>query len=221
MANKYWLDKGTTDSDKDGLSDDFESYVLGTDPKLYDTDGDGLNDFRERDFGSDPRKRDSDGDDVDDYREVIVGTDPRSRDTDGDTIDDRTELRAGTAFAPDADGDGTPDWHEPRDSDRDLLGDAEERWLRTNPQDEDSDQDGQSDLLELVNGSHPRIDEGSFGVPFGPGSGGVQPPPPTIFDPDASACQPAEPEPPVHDDAGFEDAGYGELAGEANFSTFA
>ena len=74
MANHYWADRGGVDSDHDGLSDEFEENVLGTSPKLRDTDGDGLNDFRERDFGSNPLQPDSDLDGVNDYREVIVGT---------------------------------------------------------------------------------------------------------------------------------------------------
>ena len=39
MANKYWLDRGTVDSDGDGLSDEFEGNVLHTNPTLRDTDG--------------------------------------------------------------------------------------------------------------------------------------------------------------------------------------
>jgi hypothetical protein len=61
MAKRYWADRGTTDTDKDGLSDEFERNVLGTDPKKPDTDGDKLNDLRELDFGSNPLLRDSDG----------------------------------------------------------------------------------------------------------------------------------------------------------------
>jgi hypothetical protein len=156
MANTYWADRGGVDSDGDGLSDEFEEKVLGTKPTLRDTDGDGLNDFRERDFGSNPLQPDSDLDGVSDHREVIVGTNPQSKDTDGDTIDDRTEIVRGTATPPDADRDGTPDWLEHNDADRDRLDDLEERWLGSKPNEEDSDFDGVGDYFELANEWSPR-----------------------------------------------------------------
>jgi hypothetical protein len=156
MANRYWADSGAVDSDGDGLSDEFEENVLGTNPQLRDTDSDGLNDFRERDFGSNPLQPDSDLDGVNDYREVIVGTNPQSKDTDGDTIDDRTEIIAGTATPPDSDRDGTPDWLERNDADRDRLDDLEERWLGSKPNEEDSDFDGVNDFFELAGGNSPR-----------------------------------------------------------------
>ena len=48
MAGKHWADTGTTDSDGDGLSDEFEVNVVGTNPHNRDSDGDKLNDNRER-----------------------------------------------------------------------------------------------------------------------------------------------------------------------------
>jgi Bacterial TSP3 repeat len=162
MANRYWADRGTTDTDKDGLSDEFERDVLGTDPNLRDTDGDKLNDLRELDFGSSPLLRDSDGDDVDDYREVIIGTNPQDNDTDRDGIDDHREIHRGTATVPDSDGDGTPDWLEFRDSDGDRLGDLEERWLGTKPDEVDSDSDAIDDWWELATGTEPRSPEDMF-----------------------------------------------------------
>jgi Bacterial TSP3 repeat len=162
MANRYWADRGTTDTDKDGLSDEFERDVLGTDPNLRDTDGDKVNDLRELDFGSSPLLRDSDGDEVDDYREVIIGTNPQDNDTDHDRFDDRTEIGRSTATAPDSDGDGTPDWLEFRDSDGDLLGDLEERWLGTKPDEVDSDLDANDDWWELATGREPRTPEDMF-----------------------------------------------------------
>jgi hypothetical protein len=156
MANRYWADPGGVDSDGDGLSDEFEENVLRTDAHLRDTDGDGLNDFRERDFGSNPLQPDSDLDGVNDYREVIVGTNPQNKDTDGDRIDDRTEIIQGTATPPDTDRDGTPDWLEHNDADRDRLDDLEERWLGSKPSEADSDFDGVEDFWELANGEPPR-----------------------------------------------------------------
>ncbi len=156
MANRYWADQGGLDSDKDGLSDEFEERVLRTNPKARDTDGDGLSDLRERDFGSNPLQRDSDADGVDDYREVIVGTNPQDKDTDRDGIDDRTEILRNTATPPDTDRDGTPDWLEYNDADRDHLDDLEERWLGTKPNEADSDFDGVDDYFELTGGGSPR-----------------------------------------------------------------
>ena len=156
MAKRYWADRGVTDSDKDGLSDEFERDVLHTDPHKPDTDGDKLNDLRELDFGANPLLRDSDGDDMDDYREVIVGTNPQNRDTDGDGKDDRTETRQGTAKPPDTDGDGTPDWLEYNDADHDRLSDLEERWLGTKVDQADSDSDAQDDWWEVGVGTEAR-----------------------------------------------------------------
>jgi Bacterial TSP3 repeat len=156
VANRYWADQGTVDSDQDGLSDEFEERVLRTNPTVRDTDGDGLSDLRERDFGSNPLQRDSDGDLVDDYREVIVGTNPQDKDTDRDGVDDRTEIIRSTATPPDTDRDGTPDWLEYGDADHDRLDDLEERWLGTKPNEADSDFDAVDDYIELATGGTPR-----------------------------------------------------------------
>ncbi|MHA1556329.1 MAG: hypothetical protein ACTSPM_05270 [Candidatus Heimdallarchaeota archaeon] len=51
------------DTDFDGLSDDDENYLYGTDPNELDTDGDGFSDFDEVNFGSDPN-------DSEDYPEI-------------------------------------------------------------------------------------------------------------------------------------------------------
>lgn len=89
-----------TDSDGDGLTDDYEINTLGTDPNDADTDNDGLADGAdgsvtlamlpggidvngdgfvdgEQDYGTDPLSSDSDGDGVSDGDEVAVhGIDP-------------------------------------------------------------------------------------------------------------------------------------------------
>ena len=88
-----------SDSDGDGLSDDFETNILGTDPNDVDSDGDGLADGAggivslvlfpggidkdgdgfvdgEQDLGTNPTLVDSDNDRLPDGLEVIYGSDP-------------------------------------------------------------------------------------------------------------------------------------------------
>ncbi|MBD3191021.1 MAG: hypothetical protein GF308_10275 [Candidatus Heimdallarchaeota archaeon] len=106
---------GTKDSDNDGLTDEEEEY-FGTDPNLWDTDGDGLSDWYEvyalhtdpinsdsdqdgltdgdeiYDIGSNPMKNDSDDDGLLDGKEFEIGTNPCKQDTDGDGLDDLWEV---------------------------------------------------------------------------------------------------------------------------------
>lgn len=56
-ADAYYID-----SDKDGLTDDFEVDVLGTDPKNPDTDGDKVTDGDEYRAGTDPLSAEDGGD---------------------------------------------------------------------------------------------------------------------------------------------------------------
>ena len=108
-----------TDTDADGVPDVIEA-LLGTDPALPDSDGDGITDGREdRDgdlspdaleilLGTDPARPDSDGDGVldgledgdgdelSDVAEVGLGTDPFAVDTDGDGFGDGAEVGAGS-----------------------------------------------------------------------------------------------------------------------------
>ncbi|NCC49672.1 MAG: hypothetical protein EOM20_00515 [Spartobacteria bacterium] len=66
-GNTEWASR-SVDTDGDGLSDTFEAYARGfrwgLDPYAY------------KPFGSDPNLADTDGDGMDDYREYISGTDP-------------------------------------------------------------------------------------------------------------------------------------------------
>ena len=172
------------DSDGDGLSDAFETAVLGTDPTKRDSDGDGLSDLREKDFGSDPTKWDTDGDLQSDGREVTVGTSPFMPDTDGDGVDDRAETIAGTAHAPDEDGDGTADWVQSvrgADMDGDGLTDGEEQWLRTNILTGNTDEDDIDDLQETQFGGdlgrNPRDMDGRLvpQIPSTPENPGIVP----------------------------------------------
>jgi hypothetical protein len=99
---------GTTpaDSDGDGLFDADETGVYGTNPYVYDTDGDGAGDGEEVYYGSNPLAADgnsgtsgidSDGDGLYDTDETsIYGTNPAVYDTDGDGSGDGEEVYYGT-----------------------------------------------------------------------------------------------------------------------------
>ncbi|MGK2881401.1 MAG: hypothetical protein ACSLE6_11575 [Mycobacterium sp.] len=93
-----------TDSDGDGLSDDDELSVYGTDPYDSDSDGDGKIDGDEVWEGTDPAEWDheSPGEDADydglyDLDEIeIYGTDPYDIDSDDDGWADGNEVGQGT-----------------------------------------------------------------------------------------------------------------------------
>jgi hypothetical protein len=105
----------TNDSDDDGLLDDDEINMYGTDPKNEDTDGDGIGDGDEVTFGTDPLMRDTDIDGISDGdEEYVVGTDPTQNDTDFDGFGDGDELNnySTNPLNPDTDGDGVSDGDE-------------------------------------------------------------------------------------------------------------
>ena len=80
------------DPDDDGLTSERELAATPvTNPFAADTDGDGLDDGREREVGSDPTSADTDDDGVPDGRELATGTDPTSADTDGDGATDAVD----------------------------------------------------------------------------------------------------------------------------------
>ncbi len=92
------------DADGDGLFDLDESGVYGTNPQLFDTDGDGSGDGEEVYLGTNPlaadaapAQADSDGDGLFDLDETSVyGTGAYAYDTDGDGIGDGEEVYNGT-----------------------------------------------------------------------------------------------------------------------------
>lgn len=128
---------GGKDTDEDGLTDceeeegvhDSTSFdlVFTSDPRVKDTDGDGLDDgdevnvddrFKQGDVYlypvfSDPRSVDTEGDGVDDATEADAGSRARSNETDGDGLGDLEEFELGTdPTSTDTDGDGYGDGRE-------------------------------------------------------------------------------------------------------------
>ncbi len=87
------------DSDNDGLPDDIERSIVGSDPHVADTDGDGIIDGIEViTYRTDPTRADSDGDGISDGDELMSTprTDPLRADTDGDGFSDSEERQNGT-----------------------------------------------------------------------------------------------------------------------------
>ncbi len=79
-SNPLNPDSMPIDSDRDGLSDDFER-AQGTNEYNQDTDNDGASDAVEAALGTNPISRDSDLDGISDGREINNGTDPLIPDT--------------------------------------------------------------------------------------------------------------------------------------------
>ena len=102
------LDSTKEDTDGDGLTDYQELSIVGTDPKIYDTDedgvsdseddqdGDGISNIDEITLGTIPVAVDSDFDNLSDSDEMnIHKTNPLLSDTDGDTLSDSEEIKIG------------------------------------------------------------------------------------------------------------------------------
>ena len=167
---------GVTDTDGDGLSDDDEINVHGTDPNNPDTDGGGVNDGDEIINGTDPlngaddgQAADSDNDGLTDAEEVSLGTDPQNPDTDGENLNDGAEVNTYMTDPLDrnTDNDGINDYIEVTfkgtdplnpDTDGDGLTDGQEAsasGLGTDPLNPDTDGGGTNDGDEVANGTDP------------------------------------------------------------------
>lgn len=162
-AGLTWLMSANKDPDGDGLLNN-EEKTLGTNPKVADTDGDGLTDGEEvKTHRTDPLKADSDGDGLTDADEIRKHkTDPNKADTDGDGLSDSDEIAKTStdALKPDTDGDGLSDGEEinnyktkatAADSDGDGLNDGDEvKTHKTNPLQADTDSDTLNDGEEVT-----------------------------------------------------------------------
>lgn len=115
---KYDSSNIIIDTDNDIISDEFEK-LLGTDPTLDDTDGDGLSDYNEIFItGSDPVETDTDGNGINDGQEdfdsdgiinideIKLGTDPNKADSDGDGLNDYDEVYIYNTNPIESDTDG-------------------------------------------------------------------------------------------------------------------
>ena len=169
------VEAGGIDADADGQIDNFvDTDGKGVDDAVqvnalpvFDTDGDGLADFRDSDSdadtipdsveaGSVPNMPvDTDGDGAPDFRET---------DSDADTIPDNIEAGPAPSAPVDTDADGTPDFQD-LDSDNDTVPDADEAPTApvapTNP---DMDGDGVMNVDDLDDDN-----DGVLDVDEGPG----------------------------------------------------
>ncbi|MGY5854889.1 MAG: hypothetical protein RTU92_15070 [Candidatus Thorarchaeota archaeon] len=176
-----WGDEAAdlTDTDADGLPDEFEIAMSGLysqDPEFQatfldhlsaDTDGDGLEDKLELELNTAPYDQDSDDDLLTDYEEhVIFKTNPLRNDTEMDNLTDYEEcITYGTSpFLFDTDGDQLYDWYEINTVynvtlTKGTYGAVE--WViigdeyyddRTDPLAADTDNDGLTDGQEWENG---------------------------------------------------------------------
>lgn len=134
--------------DSDGLPDEYELSVTGTNPRRWDSDSNHTLSDEAGDDVSDGAE-DYDGDGVATYNEWVYDLDPFANDTDGDDLTDQFELRTPglNPSATDSDGDGTPDSDE--DPDGDGLTNLREQELGTVPVAPDTDRDGLNESAEV------------------------------------------------------------------------
>lgn len=184
-----YADPRRGDSDSDQVPDIEEKNVWGTDARLRDTDGDGIDDYDEihgfryrqkgdlsdtefsetyenEDWVTDPLNPDTDGDGLSDGFELTLGSNPQVDDaadfidTDQDGLSDTDETSSCGIVVNGDPRDACSSKYEP-DTDGDGLPDLLERRLGTDPQQADTDGDGLSDFDEVDLATFNRID-GSF-----------------------------------------------------------
>jgi hypothetical protein len=162
----YGTDYQKADTDGDGLSDRDElreGWMLAlakekvfSDPLAADSDGDLLNDSREKQAQTDPYKSDTDGDTLGDSEEVTkYRTNPNNSDSDADKLTDGEEI-AGVEVKDKA---YTSDPLK-QDTDGDQLDDyTEDKTYFTNPNSQDTDGDTVSDYVEVTTAYGPYLNQ--------------------------------------------------------------
>ena len=149
---KYHTNPFISDTDFDGISDGWELFYSHSSPYSYDSDLDGLTDFQEiYMYGTNPVDEDSDNDGLTDQAEIFIhNTDPNNMDSDFDGLRDGEEIF--TYFTdpsnPDTDGDGIL-WKNENNQPTFTWNDGQEVKAGTNPNAQDTDQDGITDAWEV------------------------------------------------------------------------
>lgn len=150
LTTEAYIVYGSIDTDGDGLSD-LDEAIYGTNPTLYDTDGDTISDGNEvLVYGTNPLSSDTDNDGMPDDYEILESLDPTNNsdaalDADEDELTNLEEYLEGTdPHIADTDGDFLLDGEEVND-------------YQTNPLEVDSDGDTLSDGYEVKWGLNPLI----------------------------------------------------------------
>ncbi|MFN8623592.1 MAG: hypothetical protein U0869_22865 [Chloroflexota bacterium] len=143
------------DRDHDGLTNRFERTQSHTNPRVADTNGngipdgrenpdhDGLKNLKEQALGTDPLDADTDEDGLTDGQEVADDTDPTDADSDDDGLEDGAEVESGNdPNDADTDEDGIEDGQD--DDDCDGVTNETEAEDGTDLEDS-SDNDGEDD----------------------------------------------------------------------------
>lgn len=165
----------TGDPDGDGLINLYE-YLLGFDPLLTDTDGNGYSDFYDALMNPDhpyyPSEwnSDTDGDGLSDGWEIYFGSDPNNPDTNGNGMSDGLAHLLGISLTNlDSDGDG--------------ISNADEIAMGTNPFLADTDGDGVNDGDDAF-----PLDSSRWEMPE-PSPGDATPPGILLFQPAGAVLQ--------------------------------
>ena len=140
--------------DGDGLPDQYEISVTGTDPTDPDSSSN-FTDADESDNGVFDSKEDYDSDGIRTLEEVDYGTNPIVADTDGDNLSDLDEIQitATDPTNPDSNQNGVLDGAD--DPDGDGLSNVKELEVGTDPNLADSDSDALNDPDELTRDTDP------------------------------------------------------------------
>ncbi len=149
------------DTDSDSITDQNEINIFGTNPLSPDTDADKLTDYEELIiYKTNPNLTDSDNDGLSDYTEIEeTGTNPLNNDTDGDGSPDGFEVNVAKSDPKNSDS-------SPEDKNQNGISDEwekEHKIFKANVKeagrDQDTDGDGLSNALEFINKTNPQVQD--------------------------------------------------------------